>query len=122
MPIVFDFVRDGLNIEKNIFENKSGNRLIYIVMHYRKKFLWEEMQLIKAASEEGRTTMTDKVIENNQVMIMGTIVSGFSFSHEIFGEGFYMVEVRVSRLSDSADIIPFMVSERLLDVTEDYSG
>ncbi|MEG1848678.1 MAG: single-stranded DNA-binding protein [Lachnospiraceae bacterium] len=66
--------------------------------------------------------MTDKVIENNQVMIMGTIVSDFSYSHEIFGEGFYMVDVEVARLSDSADVIPFMVSERLLDVTADYKG
>ncbi|MCM1536553.1 MAG: single-stranded DNA-binding protein, partial [Clostridium sp.] len=39
--------------------------------------------------------MTDKVIENNQVTVMGEIVSEFSFSHEIFGEGFYMVDVRV---------------------------
>ena len=66
--------------------------------------------------------MTDKVIENNQVVIMGRIVSDFAYSHEIFGEGFYMVEVEVSRLSDSADIIPMMVSERLLDVNEDYKG
>lgn len=66
--------------------------------------------------------MTDKVIENNQVTIMGEIVSRFSFSHEIFGEGFYMVDLRVNRLSESADIIPLMVSERLIDVTEDYQG
>ncbi|MCI6552030.1 MAG: single-stranded DNA-binding protein [Lachnospiraceae bacterium] len=66
--------------------------------------------------------MTDKVIENNQVVIMGEIVSDFVFSHEIFGEGFYMVDVRVERLSDSIDIIPLMVSERLLDVNEDYKG
>lgn len=66
--------------------------------------------------------MTDKVIENNQVMIMGEIKSDFSYSHEIFGEGFYMVEVEVARLSDSADIIPLMVSERLIDVDEDYKG
>lgn len=66
--------------------------------------------------------MTDKVIENNQVMIMGEIKSDFSYSHEIFGEGFYMVEVEVARLSDSADIIPLMVSERLIDVEEDYKG
>ena len=62
--------------------------------------------------------MTDKVIENNQVVIMGEIVSDFSFSHEIFGEGFYMVEVKVERLSDSSDII----SERLIDVKADYRG
>ena len=66
--------------------------------------------------------MTDKVIENNQVVIMGEIVSDFSFSHEIFGEGFYMVDVKVERLSDSNDMIPVMVSERLIDVTKDYRG
>ncbi|MCI8613650.1 single-stranded DNA-binding protein [Parablautia intestinalis] len=66
--------------------------------------------------------MTDKVIENNQVVVMGEIVSDFVFSHEIFGEGFYMVDVNVPRLSDSSDVIPLMVSERLLDVQEDYKG
>lgn len=66
--------------------------------------------------------MTDKVIENNQVTVMGEIVSEFSFSHEIFGEGFYMVDVSVKRLSESYDIIPVMVSERLLDVSNSYIG
>ncbi|MBQ7360425.1 MAG: single-stranded DNA-binding protein [Lachnospiraceae bacterium] len=66
--------------------------------------------------------MTDKVIENNQVRVMGEIVSDFSFSHEIFGEGFYMVDVRVERLSESVDVIPVMVSERLIDVTMDLKG
>lgn len=66
--------------------------------------------------------MTDKVIENNQVTVMGEIVSGFTYSHEIFGEGFYMMDVSVKRLSDSYDIIPVMVSERLLDVTENLEG
>ncbi len=66
--------------------------------------------------------MTDKVIENNQVVIMGEVVSDFVFSHEIFGEGFYMVDVNVPRLSDSSDVIPLMVSERLIDVEEDYKG
>ena len=66
--------------------------------------------------------MTDKVIENNQVTVMGEIVSGFSYSHEIFGEGFYMVDVSCKRLSESYDIIPVMVSERLMDVTADYTG
>ena len=54
--------------------------------------------------EEGRTgVMTDKIIENNQVSIMGKIISGFVFSHEVFGEGFYMVDVSVQRLSESTD-------------------
>ena len=66
--------------------------------------------------------MTDKVIENNQVTVMGEVISDFAFSHEIFGEGFYMVDISVKRLSDSYDIIPAMVSERLLDVNADYKG
>lgn len=79
-------------------------------------------KILKVLNKKGEHIMTDKVMENNQVVVMGEIVSGFSYSHEIFGEGFYMVDVRVARLSDSLDIIPVMVSERLVDVTEDYSG
>ena len=66
--------------------------------------------------------MSDKIIENNQVTIMGEIASDFTFSHEVFGEGFYMVEVKVKRLSNSEDRIPLMISERLIDVTQDYTG
>ena len=66
--------------------------------------------------------MSDKIIENNQVTIMGEIVSPFTFSHEVFGEGFYMMDVNVKRLSNSEDKIPVMISERLIDVTEDYTG
>lgn len=66
--------------------------------------------------------MTDKVIENNKVGIIGEVVSDFEFSHEVFGEGFYMVEVSVSRLSNQPDIIPLMVSERLVDVTKNCKG
>ena len=66
--------------------------------------------------------MTDKIIENNQVSIMGKIISGFTFSHEVFGEGFYMVDISVQRLSESSDVIPVMISERLIDVTQDYEG
>ena len=43
--------------------------------------------------------MIDKVIENNRVSIIGEIVSEFKFSHEVFGEGFYIVDVSVDRLS-----------------------
>lgn len=66
--------------------------------------------------------MSDKIIENNQVSIVGEVVSDFTFSHEVFGEGFYMLDVSVKRLSDSCDIIPLMISERLIDVNEDYRG
>ena len=65
--------------------------------------------------------MADKIIENNQVSIMGKVASGFTFSHQVYGEGFYLVDV-LKRLSDSEDRIPLMVSERLVDVTQDYEG
>ena len=55
--------------------------------------------------------MADKVLENNQVVDCGReIVSEFTFSHEVYGEGFYTVDVAVSRLSNYADYIPLMVS------------
>ena len=66
--------------------------------------------------------MADKIIENNQVSIMGKIASDFTFSHQVFGEGFYTLELVVKRLSDSEDRIPLMVSERLIDVTQNYEG
>ena len=66
--------------------------------------------------------MGEKVYENNQVSLIGEIVSGFTFSHEVYGEGFYMVELSVSRLSDFVDYIPVMISERLIDVNENYEG
>ena len=66
--------------------------------------------------------MADKIIENNQVSIMGKVASGFTFSHQVYREGFYLVDVLVKRLSDSEDRIPLMVSERLVDVTQDYEG
>ena len=50
------------------------------------------------------------------------IASEYVFSHEVFGEGFYMVDILVKRLSNSSDRIPVMISERLVDVTQDYQG
>jgi primosomal replication protein N len=66
--------------------------------------------------------MTDKVFDNNQVSVAGEVMNDFVFSHEVFGEGFYLIDVSVNRLSNSYDIIPIMVSERLINVKKDLSG
>ena len=66
--------------------------------------------------------MADKMFENNQVSLIGEIISDFTYSHEVYGEGFYMVELSVNRLSNFVDYIPVMVSERLIDVEKDYRG
>ncbi len=61
-------------------------------------------------------------VKNNQVIISGEITSDFKFSHEIYGEAFYLVEVKVSRLSEYCDVILVMVSERLVDVRNNCVG
>ncbi|MCI7795109.1 MAG: single-stranded DNA-binding protein [Lachnospiraceae bacterium] len=66
--------------------------------------------------------MSEKGMENNRVTVIGTIVSEFVFSHAVYGEGFYLVELSVNRLSEQADVIPLMISERLIDVSADLRG
>ena len=66
--------------------------------------------------------MLEKIMENNQVSLIGKIVSDFIFSHEMFDEGFYLVDLEVNRLSGHVDVIPLMISERLVDATENYQG
>ena len=66
--------------------------------------------------------MTDKILGNNQVNVYGEVVSEFTFSHEVYGEGFYMLQLSVKRLSKVYDTIPLMVSERLINVSQDYRG
>ena len=52
--------------------------------------------------------------KNNKVYFMGEIVSEATFSHEVYGEGFYELFVKVMRLSGQADILPVTISERLI--------
>ncbi|MDF2801523.1 MAG: single-strand binding protein/Primosomal replication protein n [Anaerocolumna sp.] len=66
--------------------------------------------------------MTDKVFDNNQVSIAGEVMTDFEFSHDVFGEGFYVLEVSVNRLSNSYDLVPIMISERLVDIKSDLKG
>ena len=66
--------------------------------------------------------MIEKILKNNQAVIAGEIISDFEFNHEVFGEGFYFVKLKVSRLSHSSDIIPLLASERLIDVKQSHIG
>ncbi len=52
--------------------------------------------------------------ENNIVNLRGELDSELKFSHEIFGEKFYNIDIKIDRLSDSFDILPITISERLL--------
>ncbi len=53
-------------------------------------------------------------INNNKVVLTGEVQSKPIFSHETFGEGFYEVGLCVPRLSQRVDIIPIIISEKLL--------
>ncbi len=55
---------------------------------------------------------------NNTANISGKIASDFSFSHEVYGEGFYHFNIEVERLSQASDILPIIISERLIDKNE----
>ncbi len=52
--------------------------------------------------------------KNNKVFISGEIVTKAEFSHEVYGEGFYEMNVLVKRLSGHGDILPVTVSERII--------
>lgn len=60
--------------------------------------------------------------ENNKATLSGELVSNFEFSHEFYGEGFYTTMLASERLSGKKDIIPIMVSERLVDVKAEWEG
>ncbi len=54
--------------------------------------------------------------ENNKVTIAGQIVSNPDFSHEVYGEKFYIFKIEIKRLSENADIIPVTISEKFFSI------
>ncbi len=60
--------------------------------------------------------------KNNKVYVTGEIVSDKTFSHEVYGEGFYEFFLKVMRLSGQADILPVTVSERLIEAHDLKKG
>ncbi|MBS4933476.1 MAG: single-stranded DNA-binding protein, partial [Clostridiales bacterium] len=64
----------------------------------------------------------EPLFKNNQAVLAGEVVSQYQFSHEVFGEGFYVVYLKVARLSEAGDVIPILVSDRLVDIQEPVLG
>ena len=58
--------------------------------------------------------MVTNLSENNHLVLVGKVTSDKTYSHEIYGEKFYIFDLEVPRLSSAVDIIPITVSERLL--------
>lgn len=58
--------------------------------------------------------MNTNYLENNHLVLVGKVTSDKRFSHEIYGESFYIFDLEVARLSGNSDIIPITISERLI--------
>ena len=58
--------------------------------------------------------MDTNYLENNYLTLVGKVTGEKRFSHEIYGERFYIFDLSIPRLSGNADIIPVTVSERLI--------
>lgn len=58
---------------------------------------------------------TEGLLENNSIYVSGKVIEECEFSHEIYGEGFYLFKISSERLSDNEDILPITISERLID-------
>ena len=59
--------------------------------------------------------MDTNYLENNYLTLVGKVTGEKKFSHEIYGERFYVFNLEIPRLSGNADIIPITVSERLVE-------
>jgi primosomal replication protein N len=53
-------------------------------------------------------------LENNYLTLVGKVTGEKEFSHEIYGERFYIFKLAIPRLSGNEDIIPITISERLI--------
>ncbi len=53
-------------------------------------------------------------LENNYLTLVGKVTGEKNFSHEIYGERFYVFSLSIPRLSGNFDVIPVTVSERLI--------
>ena len=69
--------------------------------------------MLKKENEE-EIKLDTNYSENNHIVLVGKVTSEKRFSHEIYGEKFYIFDLSVPRLSGSNDIIPITISERLV--------
>lgn len=58
--------------------------------------------------------MENTLTQTNSINISGKIVSAFEESHCVYGEKFFKFYLETERLSNSCDILPVTISERLL--------
>ena len=60
--------------------------------------------------------------KDNQVTVIGEIVSTFTYDHQYYGEKFYTLTLSVERQSGTKDLLPVIISEHLLETAQDLRG
>lgn len=60
----------------------------------------------------------ENYMDNNNVEIGGEIIEEPEFSHEIYDEKFYKFSIKTKRLSEYEDILPVIISERLVNLND----
>lgn len=60
--------------------------------------------------------------KNNNVVLVGEVAGALSYSHEVFGEGFYVFDMNIQRASGITDTVPVMISERIYNIKSIKAG
>lgn len=58
----------------------------------------------------------------NNILVSGEFVNDLKMSHTMFNETFYEIDGLTKRLSGNADTLHFVISEKLIDVNQQYKG
>jgi len=60
----------------------------------------------------------ENAINNNNITLIGVVEKEAEYSHEVFGEGYYIFMIKCLRTSGNEDVLPVMISDRLTDIRE----
>ncbi len=60
--------------------------------------------------------METDILSNNKVYLQGVVESTPEYNHTVFEEKFYSFNMRVPRLSGASDVLPILISEKLIAV------
>lgn len=64
----------------------------------------------------------ENAINNNNITLTGVVEKEPEYSHEVFGEGYYIFMIKCSRTSGNTDVLPVMISDRLTDINGIKAG
>lgn len=64
----------------------------------------------------------NRASKSNYIVVSGKIVSEFTYSHEAFGEKFYVTQLLARRVSGLTDNLPIMVSDKFINIEKEWIG